>query len=99
MYKLLNSGTEHMFDEISHINPDLIKDQYSKRIVILSLNVIEHQEKQIKELKEMVQNLKDEISRLKGEQGKPKFTPKHSQKDIPSEKKAKQNKGHKKRGK
>ena len=55
-----------MFDEISHINPDLIKDQYSKRIVILSLNVIEHQEKQIKELKEEVQNLKDEISRLKG---------------------------------
>ena len=46
-----------------------------RNLIILLLNVIESQSKNIEELRNENQSLKDEINRLKGEKGKPKFSP------------------------
>jgi hypothetical protein len=46
-----------------------------RNLIILLLNVIESQSKNIEELKKENQSLKDEVNRLKGEKGKPKFSP------------------------
>lgn len=78
-----------MLDSIRHINPESIKDIDSFRdIVKLLLNIVEQQSEQFEHLRRENQELKDEINRLKGEQGRPKF-PKAKQeraKDISSEK-------------
>ena len=47
-----------------------------KNLIKLLLNVIESQSKIIEELRKENQSLKDEINRLKGEKGKPRFSPK-----------------------
>ena len=60
-----------MFENLQHINPDLVPDQKSRTIVTLLLNATENKQKEIQLLKEQIQLLKDEINRLKGEQGKP----------------------------
>jgi hypothetical protein len=52
---------------------------------IILLNVIENLHKQVEEQKIAIQKLKDEINRLKGEQGKPEFKSKVEKKDISSE--------------
>jgi hypothetical protein len=88
-----------MFENLSHINPDTMPDASSKAIVQLLLSVIENQQKQIKEFKELVQSLKDEISKLKGEQPKPEFKPQKENIDISSQNKAQKNKPHHKIGK
>ncbi len=59
-------------------------DEASREIVGLLLNAIEDQQIQIEGFKEEVQKLRDEISRLKGEQGKPVFSAKKAGKDISS---------------
>jgi hypothetical protein len=74
-----------MLDKLSDINPNLIQDEQIKSMVIVLLNLVESQQKEISELKEIVQQQKDEINRLKGEQGKPKFNKKNASKDISSE--------------
>jgi hypothetical protein len=45
-------------------------------IVFKHLNIIESQAQLIEEQQKQNQSLKDEINRLKGEKGKPKFLPK-----------------------
>ena len=60
-----------MFENLQHINPDLVPDQKSRTIVTLLLNATENQTKEIQVLKEQIQFQSDEINRLKGEQGKP----------------------------
>ena len=56
------------------INPDNINDLDSAKFVIKELlNVIENFQVQLNELKAENQRLRDEINRLKGEQGKPKI--------------------------
>ncbi|MCF6332666.1 MAG: hypothetical protein L3J11_05220 [Draconibacterium sp.] len=65
-----------MLDKLSDINPDLIQDERFKSTLTLLLNVVESQQSEISSLKETNQALRDEINRLKGEQGKPKFNKK-----------------------
>ena len=77
-------------------------DNKTKETILSLLNIIEAQAKQIKELKAQLQNLRDEINRLKGEQGKPDIKPDKKNKqhnDVSSEKERKQNKPWKKRKK
>lgn len=50
-----------------------ITDPNTKSIIISLINIIEHQALIIQNLQEENQKLKDEINRLKGEQGKPKI--------------------------
>jgi len=83
-----------MLDKLSDINPDLIQDEQIKSMLTLLLNVIEGQQSRILDLEATNQQLRDEINRLKGEQGKPKFKPKNKAKDISSERHIKaKNKG------
>jgi hypothetical protein len=59
-----------MFGEIdlSHI-----QDEQTRELIVRLLNVIEQQATAIRDLQEKNQELRDEINRLKGEQGKPKI--------------------------
>lgn len=56
-----------------------------KTLFSLLLNKIEEQDKLINELRAEKQQLRDEVNRLKGEQGKPKIRPQTPSKDISSE--------------
>jgi len=65
-------------DSLKNLNIEQIdfNDHESiKNLIKLLLNVIESQSKNIEELRKENQSLKDEINRLKGEKGKPKFSP------------------------
>ena len=73
-----------MLEKLSNINPDLVQDEQIKSMFRLLLNIVESQQSEISSLKETNQSLRDEINRLKGEQGKPKFKPKNKSKDISS---------------
>jgi len=88
-----------MFENLSHINPEKFSDPQVKEIMKLLLNVTELQQKQITELKQTIQELRDEIARLKGEQPKPKILPNTEKKDISSQKYQKITKEHHKESK
>jgi hypothetical protein len=60
-----------MIENLPHIDLSIFQSKEAKELVILSLNIIENQQQQLNEQKILIQSLKDEINRLKGEQGKP----------------------------
>ena len=60
-----------MAELLGAIDPSQIPDPAVRALVVLLLNVIEDQQRQIAELRAENQRLRDEINRLKGEQGKP----------------------------
>jgi len=65
-------------DKIKNLNiekMDFNDHDSIRNLITLLLNVIESQSKNIEELRKENQSLKDEINRLKGEKGKPKFSP------------------------
>ncbi len=75
------------------IEPDKIADQNLKTAVIVLLNLVEACVATVDELKAENQTLKDEINRLKGEQGKPNIRKqKTGSGDISSERERKQRK-------
>jgi hypothetical protein len=70
-------------------------DEKTKDTIFALLNIIEAQAKQISALRQQLQDLRDEINRLKGEQGKPDIKPNTKEKkhiDISSEKERKKKK-------
>lgn len=78
---------------LDDIQPDLeqVEDQAPKKAVSILLNLVEVSVADNDELKEEIQTLKDEINRLKGEQGKPDIkSRKKKVGDISSEKERKQ---------
>lgn len=61
---------------VSHIDINQLNDIESlKKAIILLLNVVEQQQQKILQLEKEKQQLKDEINRLKGEQGRPDIKP------------------------
>lgn len=69
------------------IDPNRIKDEQEREIVLLLMSVVEMLLSQNQEKDEQMQSLRDEINRLKGEQGKPKIRgEKKPQTDVSSEK-------------
>lgn len=58
---------------LDSFTPEQIKDEQLREIVKQLLNVIETQSAEIAQLREENQQLRDEINRLKGEKGTPKF--------------------------
>ena len=83
------------FEEIN-IDVDKVSDPHLKTIIIKLLNIVEALSIENKDLKEKNQKLKDEVNRLKGEQGKPVINPQTAKKDISSEKERKKKKKKKK---
>ena len=66
-------------EEIITLNPEGIDfgdSEAVKALILKLLNIIESQAQFNEELQNENQSLKDEINRLKGEKGKPKFPPK-----------------------
>ncbi len=77
-------------------------DSKTKETILSLLNIIERQAKGINELRTQLQELRDEINRLKGEQGKPDIKPNKKNKehnDVSSEQERNQKKPRKKRKK
>lgn len=75
------------------IDPGTIADPALRALVVLLLNVIEDQQQQIVELRAEHQRQRDEIARLKGEQGKPNIkgnTPKPPPTNYSSEQERRQ---------
>ena len=60
---------------IEGIDPTKFKDEEAREIIILLLNMVEKFRAQIRAFQEETQRLRDEINRLKGEQGKPQIRP------------------------
>ena len=75
-----------MGSPILHINPEEFNDLSSLRTALYqALNIIETLVKQVEEQRKIIQEQRDEINRLKGEQGKPVILP-NTKSDISSRK-------------
>ena len=74
-------------------------DEKTKETILLFINIIEAQAKEINQLKAQLQDLRDEINRFKGEQGKPDIKPNKKHYYVSSEKERKKKKPRKKRKK
>lgn len=75
-----------MFD---HIDLSRIQDENARELIVRLLNLVEKQAADLREAQIENQRLRDEVNRLKGEQGKPKIkrnTPKPPQTNHSSEK-------------
>ncbi len=66
--------------ELPEFDLESITDEKTRRFVIALLNIIQKQHQMIETLVKENQELKDEVARLKGEQGKPKFSKKRRRK-------------------
>lgn len=63
-----------MEDRIRHINPEELSNvEDLRKVMTILLNLVETQAQALTSCREEIQALKDEINRLKKEQGKPKF--------------------------
>jgi hypothetical protein len=85
-------------------NVDLsnIQDENARQLIVQLLNLVEALSADLRDAQAEIQRLRDEINRLKGEQGKPKIkanTPKPAQVDYSSEKERRKPKPHQKRAK
>src|SRR6266480_3059716 len=80
-------------------DPKTIEDEDLRQIFLYLMNVVETQQVKLAEQAEEIQRLRDEISRLKGEQGKPKIKANTSATDLSSEKERRQPKPHRKSSK
>ena len=70
---------------LEDIDPDKIQDPHARQCVVTLLNLTENHLEQIRIQKEQIQLLRDEIARLKGQQGKPDVKPNKPAVDHSSE--------------
>ncbi len=97
--RLQQSNEKLISSLLSTINPKLIADDSVRQTVELLLNLIEELNSKVIELSAENQRLKDEINRLKGEQGKPDYLakkPRGFNQNYSSEKERKNPKQHSK---
>jgi hypothetical protein len=71
---------------LEKFDPNTIADENLRQIFVYLLNLVEIQATQIKALHQENQALRDEINRLKGEQGRPKIKPNTPPSNLSSEK-------------
>jgi hypothetical protein len=81
---------------LENFDPNTIKDEAVRQVVIYLMNLVEKQQVQIQEQAEEIQRLRDENNRLKGEQGKPKIRAKKVPMDVSSEKERQEGQVHQK---
>ena len=67
------------------INPDEIPDKKESQTIRILLHIIEELNEEVQALKAELQKTRDELNRLKGEKGKPKFSFPKQNKDVSSE--------------
>jgi len=79
-----------MFDDI---DLSLIQDENACELIVRLLNLVEKLSAGLQDAQTEIQRLRDEVNRLKGEQGKPKIkgnTPKPPLSELSSEKERRQ---------
>jgi len=77
---------------LEDFDPKTIEDESLRQVVIFLMNQVETLSAKLREKDEENQRLRDEINRLKGEQGKPKITANKPSQDLSSEKERRQSK-------
>jgi hypothetical protein len=77
---------------IEEFDPQTIEDERVRQVVMELMNLVETLVARLGEKDEVIQELGDEIKRLKGEQGKPKITANKQASDRSSEKERRQSK-------
>src|SRR5271169_1626818 len=75
---------------VEEYDPNSIEDEGVREVVISLMNVVDKQDGIIAEQAAEMQRLRDEISRLKGEQGKPRVLANKPTTDLSSEKERRQ---------
>jgi hypothetical protein len=84
---------------LEEFDPTSIEDEGLRHIFISLLNLVENLQAKVAEQAQEIQQLRDEVSRLKGEQGKPKVKANKAALDLSSEKERRQSKPHHKSSK
>ncbi len=84
---------------LEEFDPTSIEDEGLRQVVMGLMNVVETLSAKLAEKDEENQRLRDEINRLKGEQGKPKIKANKPSTDLSSEKHRRENKPHHKSSK
>src|SRR5882757_4951142 len=80
-------------------DPSTIEDETVRQVVIWLMNQVERLSGQLQAKDAIIQQLRDEINRLKGEQGKPKIRGKSQASDLSSEEKRRESKPRSQQGK
>jgi hypothetical protein len=80
-------------------DPSTIEDEGLRQVVIALMNLVESLSAKVAEQAEEIQRLRDEINRLKGEQGKPKIRGNNPAPDLSSRKERREVKPHHKSSK
>ena len=81
------------------IDPNIIENEDVRQIVVKLMNLVEKQQVIIAEQAAEIQRLRDEVNRLKGEQGKPKIRGNKKASELSSEKERRESKPHDKSSK
>jgi hypothetical protein len=85
---------------LEEFDPKSIEDERLRQVFINLMNLVETQSAKLAEQAKEIQRLRDEVNRLKGEQGKPKIKGNHQPKpDLSSEKQRRESKPHQKSSK
>lgn len=94
-------NTQGVFEELSKVDATSIQDESLRNTFTLLLNSVEALQQENLELKKIIQDQRDQINRLKGEQGKPDIKPntKLDFKDISTKGKEREKKKHSKQAK
>jgi hypothetical protein len=79
---------------LENFDPNAIQDEAVRQVVIYLMNQVANRDAIIQEQAEELQRLRDEINRLKGEQGKPKIKANKAARDQSSEKERRESKPH-----
>lgn len=84
---------------LENFDPNTIEDEVVRQVVVYLMNELEKERAINREQAETIQCQRDEINRLKGEQGKPKIKGNKPTSDLSSEKQRRESKPHQKRSK
>lgn len=93
----MNASREEILRTISDDLVAGVRDDAARTAILALLRVVEIDAETIRQLKEENQKLRDEVNRLKGEQGKPDVRPKNKNTDVSSERERKWKKRNRKR--
>jgi len=77
---------------IEEFDPNTIEDERVRQVVIELMNLVESLSGKLSERDAVIQQLRDELNRIKGEQGKPKIKGKKPSSDLSSEQERRESK-------
>src|SRR5437588_10209040 len=84
---------------IEEFDPNTIEDERVRQVVIELMNLVESLSGKLPERDAVIQQLRDELNRIKGEQGKPKIKGKKPSPDLSSEQERRESKPRNERSK